>query len=69
MTKLKEARLRDNLSETALAEKVGISRGTYRKWEQGEADDIKISTLNKLSDELGLTPIAILKEMKEFRTC
>lgn len=62
MNILKEAR-RGKYTQTQVAEKLGITRQTYAKWERGEVDDIRLSTLDELSKLLGLSPIAII-EMK-----
>ena len=62
MNILKEAR-KGKYTQTQVAEKLGITRQTYAKWERGEVDDIRLSTLDELSKLLGLSPIAII-EMK-----
>lgn len=62
MNILKEAR-KGKYTQTQVAKKLGITRQTYAKWERGEVDDIRLSTLDELSKLLGLSPIAII-EMK-----
>ena len=62
MNVLKEAR-KGKYTQTEVAKELGITRQTYSKWERGEVDDIKLSTLVKLSKLLGLPPIRII-EMK-----
>lgn len=60
MNVLKEAR-KGKYTQTEVAEALGITRQTYSKWERGEVDDIKLSTLVELSKLLGLSPIRIIQ--------
>ena len=44
--KISELRKKNNLSQEALAEKIGVTRQTISKWELGETSpDIKQATL------------------------
>ena len=65
MNVLKEAR-QGKYTQTEVAEELGVTRQTYAKWERGEVDDIKLSTLVELSKLLGLSPIRII-QMKELK--
>ena len=67
MTTIKEARLKEDLTQTKVAEMLGMSRPTYIKWERGEADEIKLSKVNELSKLLGLSPIKIIQQQKGFK--
>lgn len=60
MNILKEAR-RGKYTQTQVAKALGVTRQTYAKWERGEVDDIRLSTLDELSKLLGLSPIAIIQ--------
>ena len=51
--KIKELREKARLSQTALAEKSGVSRATISIIESGKASDIKIETLSRIAGALG----------------
>ena len=50
------------LSQYKLAERAGISRGHLIAIEQGKAKDLKMSTVNKLANALGIHPAAFLNQ-------
>lgn len=45
-----------NLTMEELAQKVGVSKSTVNKWEKGYIQNIKGSTIHKLSNVLGCSP-------------
>lgn len=53
--RLKRIREDSKLSKTKFAEKVGINPGTYFKYETGEVDSMKTSTLVKIAEAAGVT--------------
>ena len=65
MNILKEAR-RGKYTQKQVAERLGVTRQTYAKWERGEVDDIRLSTLDELSKLLRLSPLDII-QMKELK--
>jgi transcriptional regulator with XRE-family HTH domain len=50
---LRQAR---GLSQSMLAEKLGVTTGAVSHWESGNTQNIKIPTFLKLCSELGTTP-------------
>lgn len=50
---LRQAR---GLSQSQLAERVGVTTGAVSHWESGNTQNIKIPTYLKLCSELGTTP-------------
>lgn len=60
MNTLKEAR-QGKYTQTQVAEALGVTRQTYAKWERGEVDDIRLSTLDELSKLLRLSPLDIIQ--------
>ena len=65
MNILKEAR-KGKYTQKQVAERLGVTRQTYAKWERGEVDDIRLSTLDELSKLLRLSPLDII-QMKELK--
>lgn len=63
--KLKQARIAVNLTQEAVAEKVGVSRQTMSNWENGRSypDIVSIITL---SDVYGMTLDSLLKGDNEM---
>ena len=53
--KIKEAREEKRLTQEELAEKSGVSRPTIVALESGKAEDVKISTLQKLAAAMDMT--------------
>lgn len=53
--KIKEAREERRLTQEELAEKSGVSRPTIVALENGKAEDVKISTLQKLAAAMDMT--------------
>lgn len=58
--KIYKLRKKDNLSQEALAEKLGVSRQSVSKWETGEATP-EVSKLLALSELFGVTTDYLLK--------
>ena len=59
---MREIRQREGLLKKEMAKKLGISESTYREWEKGKAD-IRISTLEKVSQTFRLPPFAIVDHL------
>jgi transcriptional regulator with XRE-family HTH domain len=53
---LRRERLRRALSMRGLAEKAGISYVTLSRIENGSGEDVRPTTLRKISDALGIEP-------------
>ena len=58
--KIIEARKKKKLTQEELGKKVGVTKSAVMKWEKGIVENIKRSTIIKLSQELGLSPLDIL---------
>ncbi|HHE0570649.1 TPA: helix-turn-helix transcriptional regulator [Vibrio parahaemolyticus] len=57
---LKEAREKTGQSQSDVADKVGVTKQTYLKWENGVTEP-KASQVSKLADVLGVTETEICK--------
>ena len=57
---LKEAREKTNQSQAEVANKVGVTKQTYLKWENGVTEP-KASQVNKLAEVLGVTETEICR--------
>lgn len=57
---LKEAREKTGQSQSDVANKVGVTKQTYLKWENGVTEP-KASQVSKLADVLGVTETEICK--------
>ena len=58
--RIKELRTRAEMSQTELAEKIGESKQTVYKYENGIVKNIPNDTVQKLADVLGCTPAYIM---------
>lgn len=56
---LKAARINAGLTQAEIAEKVGVSKPTYKKWEQGTSEP-KVSQFKQLCDALRVAPDDII---------
>lgn len=57
---LKEARANTNLSQYDMADKLGVTKQTYMKWENGITEP-KATQVNQLADILGITEAEICR--------
>lgn len=61
---IKQRRIRKNMTQRELGERLGVQPAAVQKWESGKVTNIKRNILRELSVELGLNP-ATLIGMKE----
>lgn len=54
-TRLKEARISRNLTQTQLAEKLNLSQQAYQRLEAGATTDMRISTLKNICKTLSIS--------------
>lgn len=54
--RIKELRIKNNLTQEELGEKIGVKRAAVNKWESGETKNLKRSTIKKLSDLFDVPP-------------
>lgn len=57
---IKAARIRKNLTQEELGKRIGVTKSAVMKYEKGIVENIKRSTIIKLSRALGLSPLDIL---------
>lgn len=57
ITKIRIRKIRKlrNITQQELAESIGVSKSTISKYESGNITNIKIDTLNKIADVLGVS--------------
>lgn len=58
---IKQLRTEKELSQEALGKLVGVNRAAVNKWENGSVENIKRSTIKKLSDVFGVSPCELMK--------
>lgn len=58
---IKQLRLEKELSQDALGKLVGVNRAAVNKWENGSVENIKRSTIKKLSEVFGVSPCDLMK--------
>ena len=63
--RIKRRRIELNLTQTQLAQKVGVYRPTVSKWERGAAEKILVANLRKIALALQTTPNNLLGIKKE----
>lgn len=61
---LKRKRLECNMTQTELAEKVGVTQGAIWQWENGKADP-SLENLKKMATFMGCTIDELLGEAKD----
>lgn len=61
---LKRKRLECNMTQTELAEKVGVTQGAIWQWENGKADP-SLENLKKMATFMGCTIDELLGETKD----
>ena len=57
---IREKRLAKGLTQEELGEIVGVQKSAVAKWENGRVSEIKRSTLKKLAEVLGISPVQLL---------
>lgn len=57
---IKAARIRKNLTQEELGKRIGVTKSAVMKYEKGIVENIKRSTIIKLSRALDLSPLDIL---------
>lgn len=62
---IKQLRLEHGLSQEELGKKAGVNRAAVNKWEQGTVENIKRSTIKKLSEVFGVSPCELMKWEEE----
>ena len=58
--RIKTLREEHNLTQTELAEIVGVTKTTVSRWETGNIETLKLSILEKLSQRFQVNPVWIL---------
>ena len=69
--KIRAARLEKGLTQEELGQMLGVQKSAIAKYENGRVVNIKRSTLKKISDILGINPVALIvgeEEMKKNNT-
>lgn len=57
---IKQLRIEKGLSRAKLGEMVGVERAAVSKWENGSVENIKRSTIKRLSDIFNVSPCALM---------
>lgn len=63
---IKQLRIEKELSQDALGKLVGVNRAAVNKWENGSVENIKRSTIKKLSEVFGVSPCDLMKWDEEL---
>lgn len=63
--KIKNARLAKGLTQEALGELLGVQKSAIAKYESGRVVNIKRSTLQKISDILGIRPAELITDIEK----
>lgn len=58
---IKQLRTEREWSQDELGKKVGVNRAAVQKWEKGSVENIKRTTIKKLSDVFGVSPCDLMK--------
>lgn len=58
---IKQLRTERELSQDALGKLVGVNRAAVNKWENGSVENIKRSTIKKLSEVFGVSPCDLMQ--------
>ena len=58
---IKQLRSEREWSQDELGKKVGVNRAAVQKWEKGSVENIKRTTIKKLSDVFGVSPCDLMK--------
>lgn len=65
---IKQLRIERGLSQDALGKLVGVNRAAVNKWENGSVENIKRSTIKKLSEVFGVSPCDLMKWDEELES-
>ena len=65
---IKYLRTERNLSQEELGKMVGVQRAAVQKWENGHVENIKRSTIKKLSAIFNVSPCDLMKWDEETQT-
>lgn len=57
---IKQLRIENGWSQEQLGKKVGVNRAAVNKWEQGTVENIKRSTIKKLSEIFDVSPCDLM---------
>lgn len=57
---IKDLRLKHNLTQEELGEKLGVQKSAIAKYESGRVENLKRSTIQKLSDIFNVSPLSFL---------
>lgn len=57
---IKELRIKNNMTQEELGEKLGVQKSAIAKYENGRVENLKRSTIQKLSEIFGVSPINFL---------
>ena len=58
--KLKEARIAKGLTQTELAQKLGVGQSAVGKWERGIVTNIKRSMIQQIASALDISPLLVV---------
>ena len=58
---IKQLRTEREWSQDELGKKVGVNRAAVQKWEKGSVENIKRTTIKKLSHVFGVSPCDLMK--------
>ena len=58
--RIKELRTKSDLTMEALAKKIGVSKSTIAKWENGYVDNMRQDMIMKLANVFNVSPLYIL---------
>jgi transcriptional regulator with XRE-family HTH domain len=58
--KIKDLRIRNNMTLEELGNKVGVGKSTVRKWENGIIKDMKRDKIKNVADALGVSPAYLM---------
>ena len=62
---IKDCRLAKGMTQSELAEKVGVKNSAIAKWENGRVSEIKRSNLKKLADALDISPTQLFGDIEK----
>lgn len=57
---IKELRIKNNMTQEELGEKLGVQKSAIAKYENGRVENLKRSTIQKLSEIFGVSPVNFL---------
>ena len=57
---IKMLRLQANMTQEELGEKIGVQKSAVRKYEKGEVENIKRSTIKKMADLFNVSPCYLM---------